>query len=320
MVEMRAVFLGTPEFALPSLRLLAESNYEVCAVFSQPDRPAGRGQKLHPTPIKQCAQSLGIPVYQPERIKDEENRANLSGFEPDFIVVAAYGQILPRWLLKLPRVAAVNVHASLLPRYRGAAPVAWAILNGDITTGVTTMLIEEKLDSGPILLSHEVPISPTVTTGELMHQLAEVGAKLLLTTLDGLRNGSIIPIPQDESKASLAPRIRKEMALIDWNEDAPRIHNRIRALNPWPAAVANFQHKELKILRSLPVPGCSVHDAAPGTLLDVAERGLRVQCGHGTVLEVLEVQVPGRQCVSGREFANGARLRPGIILFSTSPL
>jgi methionyl-tRNA formyltransferase len=320
MVEMRAVFLGTPEFALPSLRTLTESDYEVCAVFSQPDRPAGRGQKLHPTPIKQFAQSLGIPVYQPERMRDEENRARLSGFEPDFIVVAAYGQILPTWLLKLPRVAPVNVHASLLPRYRGAAPVAWAILNGDITTGVTTMLIEEKLDTGPILLSREVPISPTVTTGELMHQLAELGARLLPTTLDGLRNGSIIPIPQDESKASLAPRIRKEMALIDWTEDAPRIHNRVRALNPWPVAATYFQQQALKILRSFPLTDRSAYEAAPGTLLDVVEQGLRVQCGNGTVLDVLEVQVPGRQRVSGREFANGARLRPGVLLFSTSPL
>ena len=316
---MRVVFLGTPEFALPSLRALAASSYEVCAVYTQPDRPAGRGQKLHSSPVKRYAQSLSIPVFQPAKIRDEGNRALLSELRPDFIVVVAYGQILPEWLLSLPRVAPVNVHGSLLPRYRGAAPMAWALLNGDNVTGVTTMLIEKRLDTGPILLRREVPIPAEITTGELSARLAEIGAELLISTLDSLRDGRLTPTPQDDSQSTPAPRISKDMARISWERTAEGIHNLIRALNPWPLACAHFRGKPIQILRSVPAATEADRTSAPGTFLRMTEQGLRVQCGGGTVLEILEVQSPGKNRVSGREFANGARLQPGMPLFSSLP-
>ncbi len=316
---MRAIFLGTPEFAVPSLRALAESPYELCAVFSQPDRPSGRGQKLHAPPAKQFAQSVGIPVFQPEKIRDEKNRQIISEFRPDFVVVVAYGQILPNWLLQLPSIAPVNLHGSLLPRYRGAAPMTWALLNGDTTTGVTTMIIEESVDSGPILLSQEVSVSLTMTVGELSSLLAQVGAGLLVKTLDGLRDQTIVPMRQDNSLATLAPRISKQMAVISWEEDAITIHNCVRAFNPWPLAATELNGQTLHIIRTLPMVEEGEHAAKPATFLGFTEKGMRIQCGNGSVLEILEIQRPGRGRVSGREFANGARLQAGSALFTSKP-
>jgi methionyl-tRNA formyltransferase len=311
---MRIVFLGTPEFAVPALRVLLEHGYDVCAVFTQPDRPSGRGQKLHPSPVKALAQSKGIPVFQPERIRNEENRPILEGLRPDFIVVAAYGQILPEWLLQSARIAPVNIHGSLLPRYRGAAPIPWAILNGDRSTGVTTMVIFEKLDSGPILLQQEIPISLTVTTGELMREISTAGATLLKRTLDGLEKHTITPIQQDESLVTWAPRLTKEMAQISWKNPALRNHNQVRAMNPWPVAHTVFQGEHLRIWRSLPEEHQSDSNVSPGTFLGYSGDAIRVQCGEGTVLNLLEVQLPAKTKVTGREFASGARLHPGQLL------
>ncbi len=318
MVEMRVIFLGTPEFAVPSLRVLLRSSYEVCAVFTQPDRPAGRGRKPHASPIKQLAEASGIPAFQPEKIKAEENRSVFEKYQPDFIVVVAFGQLLPAWLLRSAGIAPVNVHASLLPRYRGAAPIAWAILNGETVSGVTTMLMDEHLDTGPMLMKREVPVSDMTTGGELASQLSVVGAELLVPTLDGLRSGNLRPEAQDHSKASLAPRITKEMAEISWERRARDIHNQVRAFNPWPLSYTHFGGRRIQILRTRPESGTLDGAGAAGTFLDTTCDGIRVICGAGTVLELLELKSEGKGRVSGREFANGARLQPHTPIFSPS--
>jgi methionyl-tRNA formyltransferase len=308
---MRVVFLGTPEFAVPSLEALLREAYEVCAVFTQPDRPAGRGQKPHAPAIKHRALDARIPVFQPEKIRNPENRPVIESLRPDFIVVVAYGQILPAWLLQLPRFGCINVHGSLLPRYRGAAPVAWAVLNGDATTGITTMLMDEHLDTGPMLLKREVEITATMTSGELASRLALVGAELLIPSLEGLQTGALKPTPQDDSRASLAPRITKEMAPILWSRDAWSIHNQIRGLNPWPLALVECHGQKLQILMSGPPDGSRMPEKKAGTFLGTSERGMKIACAEGSVLEILEVQPAGKRRMSAREYANGARLSPG---------
>lgn len=311
---MRVIFLGTPDFAIPSLRALIDSPYEVVAVFTQPDRPAGRGQHLHASPVKALAQAAGIPVFTPERLRNEENRRIVENLAADFIVVVAYGQILPKWFLDAARIAPVNVHGSLLPRYRGAAPVIWTLLNGDPITGVTTMWMDEHLDTGDMLLRREFPVPDTITAGELAEELARLGAGLVVPTLDGLRTGSIVRAPQDHSQATTAPRIDKAMARIDWQRAAPEIHNLVRAFNPWPLAYAEFRGAKLQFLLSRPAPEKEVAVQSPGTFLGVCGDALRVSCGGGTALDLLRVQLAGRSAVSGREFVSGAHLHPGTVL------
>jgi methionyl-tRNA formyltransferase len=313
---MRVVFLGTPEFAVPSLRALLHSSYEVCAVFTQPDRPGGRGQQLQSPAIKQHALAAGLPLFQPEKIRVLENRPLLESYRPDFIVVVAYGQILPPWLLELPHLGCINVHGSLLPRYRGAAPIAWAVLNGDKLSGVTTMLMDEHLDTGPMLLKKEVEVTASMTTGELAAILAEVGAELLIPTLDGVQSGTLKPMPQDDSLASNAPRITKEMAQINWVRDARSIHSQIRGLNPWPLAYTVCRGQRLQILRSQPPDEARVGLKGAGVFLGVTDRGMKVTCGDGGVLEIVEVQPAGKKRMSGRDFANGTRMQPGEQLFA----
>ena len=311
---MRVIFLGTPDFAIPSLRALIDSPYEVVAVFTQPDRPAGRGQHLHASPVKVLAQAAGIPVFTPERLRNEENRRIVENLAADFIVVVAYGQILPKWFLDAARIAPVNVHGSLLPRYRGAAPVIWTLLNGDPITGVTTMWMDEHLDTGDMLLRREFPVPDTITAGELAEELARLGAGLVVPTLDGLRTGSIVRAPQDHSQATTAPRIDKAMARIDWQRAAPEIHNLVRAFNPWPLAYAEFRGAKLQFLLSRPAPEKEAAVQSPGTFLGVCGDALRVSCGGGTALDLLRVQLAGRSAVSGREFVSGAHLQPGTVL------
>jgi methionyl-tRNA formyltransferase len=315
MVKMRVVFLGTSDFAVPSLNAVLAANYEVSAVFIQPDKPAGRGQKTQISPVKRYALEKGLAVFQPEKIRAEENRAIFQTLRPDFLVVAAYGQILPAWLLDSARIAPVNVHGSLLPRYRGAAPVTWAILNGDSVTGVTTMLMDQNLDTGAILLKREVPLSQTITGGELSEKLASVGAELLLPTLEGLKNNTITPLPQNESEASWAPKISKEISRISWDRTACEIHNLVRGLNPWPGATTEYKGQNLKVIRSLPEPGGTA-ESEPGAFLGLTEHGMRIRCGQGTVLEVIEVQMPGKPRISGRAFAAGARIKANQSLFN----
>jgi methionyl-tRNA formyltransferase len=315
MVKMRVVFLGTSEFAVPSLRALLTGNYEVCAVFTQPDRPAGRGQKMQMSPVKRYALEKCLKVFQPEKIRSDENRVIFQALKPDFVVVAAYGQILPACLLDSASIAPVNVHGSLLPHYRGAAPVMWAILNGDLVTGVTTMWMDQNLDTGAILLKREVPLNQTITGGELSEKLALVGAGLLLPTLEGLKKRAIIPLPQNDSEASQAPKITKASARISWDKTAWEIHNLVRGLNPWPVAVAEHKGQKLKVFRSLPEPGFA-GEFEPGVFLGLTGHGMRIQCGKGTVLEVIEVQMPGKARISGRAFAVGARVKPQQTLFN----
>jgi len=315
---MRVIFLGTPRFAVPALSRLLDSPYEVCAVVTQPDRPAGRGRKLQTSPVKTLALKHHLPLHQPEKIRDPVNRAVLEHYQPDFLVVVAFGQILPSWLLQLPRLAPVNVHASLLPRYRGAAPVQWALVKGDTCTGVTTMIMEERLDTGPMLLKLECPISPTITAGELSEQLAAMGADLLIPTLDGLRTQTLQAVRQDDRMATMAPRITKEMAPIAWESPAIRIHNQVRGLNPWPLASTTFYGQRLLIHRTSPPGGDAAGSAQPGTFRGITQDGMLIQCGEH-ILEVLQVQVEGRRTVSGREFANGARLRAGDLVFPPVP-
>jgi methionyl-tRNA formyltransferase len=312
---MRVVFLGTPTFAVPAFRMLLKHAYEICGVFTQPDRPSGRGQKLQSGPVKTLALEQGIPVFQPARIRNEENRAIFKELRPDFIVVVAYGQILPGWLLRSASIAPINIHGSLLPRYRGAAPIAWAIINGEKRTGVTTMLMEEELDSGPILMQQEVSIPMDKTAGELTDELSMVGAELLIKTLEAMQSGTVTPIGQDAGGVCWAPIIKKEMARISWQKRAEEVHNQIRGMNPWPVAGANFRNTPLRIWRSALLARSGDTAKMPGTLLGHTEKGILIQCGEGTILEVLEVQMPAKAKVTGREFANGARVHAGELVF-----
>jgi methionyl-tRNA formyltransferase len=312
---MRVVFLGTPEIAVPPLRSLLSHSYNVSGVFTQPDRPSGRGHKTKPSAVKVFAKENGIPVFQPERIGSEENREIFQKIQPDFIIVAAYGQILPAWILKSACLVPLNIHFSLLPKYRGAAPTAYAILNGDAQTGISIMIMQEALDSGPVLLQRTTPIPLNVTTGEMETELSEIGSDLLIETMKRLLDGSIRPVPQDETLVSWAPRITKEDARIQWTENAMIIHNRIRAMNPWPGAFTVFRKERLHIWSSLPITGRIVGGEMPGTFLGLTQNGLLVQCGDRTVLEILELQKPSKRRVSGREFASGLRLNSSEPLF-----
>jgi methionyl-tRNA formyltransferase len=311
---MRVVFLGTPDFAVPSLKTLLASRYEVCAVFTQPDRPGGRGQNPQPPPIKTVAAAAGVAVYQPAKIRADENRAVFESLRADFLVVVAYGQILPGWLLKSAAIAPVNVHASLLPRYRGAAPVVWAILRGETITGVTTMLMDESLDTGKMLLKSEMPISEDSTGGELAARLSLLGASLVIPTLDGLANGTLTPEEQDHALATWAPRIVKDQARLSWESDARELHNLIRAFNPWPRAFCNCGGQRLLILKSRPAPAPAGNSHPAGHIIRLTETGILVACGQSTALEILEVQPANRRIVAGKEFAHGARIGPGAIL------
>jgi len=306
---MRVVFLGTPEFAVPTLRQLLDNSYDVCGVFTQPDRPAGRGHKLHPGPVKTLALMRDIPVFQPEKIRLEENRGIFEALQPDFIVVVAYGQILPGWLLNSARLASINIHASLLPRYRGAAPMPWAIMNGETVTGVSTMIMHEKLDSGPILMQQSFPLPPQMTAGELSNALSEMGAHLLIQTLSKFRRNELAPIAQDEGLVTWAPRITKEISRISLEKPAHEIHNLVRGLNPWPVAYCEFHGVRLHIWRSQ-LEEETAGDV-PGTILGFSGDAMLVQCGKRTVLGLQEVQMPGKSRITGRQFANGSRLHAG---------
>ncbi len=315
---MRVVFMGTPDFAVPSLQKLIDCGHEIMAVVTQPDRPRGRGHHLQEPPVKILAQKHSLRVYQPVKIRLDENRPLFQTLAPDFVVVVAYGQILPGWLLQSARIAAVNVHGSILPKYRGAAPIAWTILNGDRISGVTTMIMVEQLDAGPLLLSRELPVGENMTSGELADQLALLGAELLTDTLVGLENGTINPIPQDESGVTWAPRITKEMAVVSWGKSAPEVHNQIRGLNPWPGAVTAWQSQRILIWRSSLTAMMGDAESAPGTFLGTTENGILVQCGGSSVIEVLEIQTQGKRRISGRAFANGARLSSHHTVFGSS--
>lgn len=295
--------MGTPAFAAPTLERLAEAGHECAGVWTQPDRPKGRGQSLAFSPVKETALRLGLTVHQPERIRRPDQVELLASLRADIGVVVGYGQIIPQSIIDLPRLGIVNVHASLLPKYRGAAPIQWAIANGETVTGVTTMLINAGLDTGDMLLKAETPIGPDETAEDLSGRLAQMGAGLAARTVEGLQAGTISPEPQDDSQATWAPVLKREDGLIRWDFSAYEIHNRARGFRPWPGAYTTWRRQRLHIWRSKP------HDIGLGLLgsIHIEGRKLMAACGSNTALEILDLQLEGRKRVSAEAFVNGHR-------------
>lgn len=310
---MRLVFCGTPQFAVPTLQQVLRAGHTVELAVTQPDRPIGRSQELSPPPVKILAQQAGIPVLQPERIKNNpEFAARLRQAGPEAILVVAYGRIIPRWMLDLPPLGNLNLHASLLPKYRGAAPIQWAVANGETVTGVTTMRIDEGLDTGDILLQREVPIGPRQTAEELFPILAETGASLMVETLRRLdpdANDPIRPIPQDDSAATFAPVLKREDACIDFSRTAEEIDNRWRGFQPWPGAYTFFRGKRLTVHRLARI-GARFGALVPGSIVAVGER-LFAAAAQDSWIEILELQLEGKRRLAAAEFLRGASLRPG---------
>jgi methionyl-tRNA formyltransferase len=305
---MKLIFCGTPQFAVPSLERLVAAGHDVQLVVTQPDRPQGRGMELAAPPVKQSALRLSIPITQPDRIKKNEDfQARLKAIHPDAIIVVGYGRIIPDWMLHLPPYGNINVHASLLPKYRGAAPIQWAIANGESVTGVTTMKIDQGLDTGDILLKREIPIEPDDTAVTLAPRLAELGADLLVETLEEWKRGIVEPVPQDESLATHASILKKEDGLVDFNRTAAEIRNRLRGFQPWPGAYTHFRGKTLKIIAARVADALKL---APAQLFAKGER-LFVGCGAGSALELLQLQPEGKKAISAREFINGYRPQSG---------
>ncbi|MBK5295174.1 MAG: methionyl-tRNA formyltransferase [Acidobacteriia bacterium] len=299
-------FLGTPIFAVPALEAVASAGHRIEAVFTQPDRPKGRGNQLTASPVKEAALRLQLPVHQPERIRGPENVELLASMRLDAMVVVGYGQIIPQSIIDLVPLGIINVHASLLPKYRGAAPIQWAIANGEQRTGVTTMRINAGLDTGDVLQQWETAIGREETAPELSIRLAGAGAGLLLETLQGLAAETLQATPQDHSQATLAPILRKEDGLIDWQRPAHLIHARFRGFVPWPGAYTSFRGQTLQI-RAAGMIGNEPTTATPGTIV-VKGRRLLVACGDGSMLEILALQQEGRKRVSAEAFLNGQRL------------
>lgn len=309
-MPLRIIFCGTPEFAVPSLRhLLAQSDFQVVGMVTQPDRPRGRALAISSSPVKEAAVAAGVPVYQPEKIKSDEAFDFFKQAAPDAVVIIAYGQIIPQRLIEIPRLGWINLHGSLLPKYRGAAPIHRAILNGENRTGLTTMNIDAGLDTGPMLLKFETEIGPDETAPELYARLSEAGAPLVAETLRGLDSGTITPKPQDNSQASFAPPLKKEEGRIDWSLTAQQIYNRIRGLRPWPGTFTSFRGKNCAIW-GCPLLMPSAAAGLPGEILK-AENNVVLSCGGATALRLEFVQLDGRKRVTALEFANGARLAPG---------
>jgi methionyl-tRNA formyltransferase len=298
--------MGTPEFAVPSLERLA-AVHEMAAVFTQPDRPSGRGQKLAAPPVKQSAVALGLAVHQPLKIRTPDVLELLRDIAADAIVVVGYGKIIPQTIIDLPRLGVINLHASLLPKYRGAAPINWAIVRGETRTGVTTMKIDAGLDTGDMLLTEEIAIAPDDDTVTLGSKLAMIGAPLLARTLDGLSRGEIVPTPQNHAEHTLAPILRKEDGRADWALSAEDLSNRVRGLQPWPGVYTPFRDGVLKIEKA--TAESTLYAEEPGILI-VAGHRLFVACGSGR-LELLEVRPEGKRCMPAADFLNGARVQPG---------
>lgn len=308
--------MGTPEFAVPSLKKIIDASHQVVGVFTQPDRPVGRSQKPVAPPVKQLALKYALSVYSPQKITTDEVRQIVSHLNPEVIVVVAYGKILPPWMLELPRFGAINVHASRLPQYRGAAPIQWALAHGETVTGVTTMKMDAGLDTGDILLQHELSISPDDTAQSLHDRLSHLGAELLIETLTALDQGSLRPQKQDDSKATFAPILKKDDGRLDWAWPALKIHNYVRGMNPWPGTYTKFRGKLLRIWKTAisELPKEDEVDSssmAPGTLIQRAHSVLLVKAGDGKALRLLDVQLEGHRRMSGIDFINGFRISSG---------
>ena len=307
MAPLRIVFCGTPEFAVPSLRQLAERpEISIEAVITQPDRPRGRGQLVSSSPVKEAALEIGLHVYQPEKIKSESAQEFLKRVAPDAVVIIAYGQIVPARLLTIPRLGWLNLHASLLPRYRGAAPIHWAIANGETITGLTTMQIDAGMDTGPMLLRREVELGPDEAAPELATRMSTIGADLITESLLQFDRGEISPAPQDAQNASYAPILKKEDGRIDWARPAQQIYNSMRGFTPWPGSYSTFRGRTCHLWGRPEILGAGEARITPGEILPSAKE-IYVACGEGTSLRLDSMQVEGRKKISAREFANGAR-------------
>jgi methionyl-tRNA formyltransferase len=305
-MSLDLVFCGTPHFAVPTLEKLVDAGFRVHLVVTQPDRPKGRGLELVSSPVKESALKLNLPITQPERIKvNDEFRSQLTALKSDAIIVVGYGRIIPQWMLDLAPLGNINLHVSLLPKYRGAAPIQWAIANGETVTGVTTMRIDAGLDTGDILLQQELPIAPEDTAETLAPRLASIGADLVVETLRCLEARTLPRRPQDNMRASLAPILKKEDGLIDFSRSAADIINRIRGFQPWPGAYTKFRGKNLQILKAQPVA-----DAVPLGEMQVLSNRLLVGCGHKTSLELLEIQLEGKKRSAAQDFVRGYRPNP----------
>ncbi|MBP3523534.1 MAG: methionyl-tRNA formyltransferase [Clostridia bacterium] len=304
--------MGTPDFAVPSLRALIDQGYEVVGVFCQPDRPKGRGHKLAACPVKELAQSAGIPVFQPERIKREEGVAMLKGCAPDLCVTAAFGQLLSQEILDIPPLGTINVHSSLLPRHRGSAPINWSIIKGDQVTGVTTMFTDKGMDTGDILLTRETPIGQTENAGELTDRLAVMGAELLIETIRALEAGTLLRIPQDHEAATYEPKMDKELGRIDWRKPAQELDWLVRGTTPWPGAFTTLGEQTIKVFELTILDGAA--SGAPGEIIAAdAKRGLVVSCGDHDVL-LAQIQMPGAKRMNAKDYLRGHTMETGVCL------
>jgi methionyl-tRNA formyltransferase len=307
---MRTVFLGTPDFAVPSLEALVSAGHQIVAVFTQPDRPKGRGNQISESPVKVMAQKLGLAIHQPERIRRPESAALLRAMIPDLMVVVGYGQIIPQSIIDIPRFGILNVHGSLLPKYRGAAPIQWAIARGETETGVTTMQIDAGLDTGDILLKSKLVIGADETAPELSARLAPLGAELLIRTIAEMEAGTVVREKQNDDEATFAPILKKEDGRIDWSLTARQIYNRLRGFQPWPGAYTTFRGQPLIITWGEPAQESEVAEAA----VHLRNRRVFAGCGERTALELLEVQPAGKKKMTADSFLNGYKLEEGELL------
>lgn len=314
---MKIIFMGTPDFSVGTLEALVEAGHEVVLAVSQPDKPKGRGKEMQFTPVKECALKYNIPVYQPRRVREAECIEELRKYNADIMVVVAFGQILPKEILEMAPYGCVNVHASLLPKYRGSAPIQWAIINGEEVTGVTTMQMDEGLDTGDMLLKTEIPIEEKETGGSLFDKLAAAGAKLCVETLEALQNKTVTPVPQGETTTAYAKMLDKQLGNIDWTKRAVEIERLIRGLTPWPSAYTDWNGKVMKIWDAEvdfeKVETVEIVEARPGTIVKVEKDAFYVQTGDG-LLKVLELQIPGKKRMDAGAFLRGYQVKAGEML------
>lgn len=306
---MRILFMGTPDFAVASLSALLEAGHDICGVFTQPDKPKNRGMKLQASPVKEFALAHDIPVFQPLKMRDGEAMGYIQERKPELIVVAAYGRILPGDILDYPPCGCINVHSSLLPKYRGAAPINWAILNGDKTTGVTIMHMAPALDAGDIILQREMAIGPDETAPELFQRLAELGGGLLVEAVEQIAKGEATRTPQLEADATYAPMLGRELSPMDWSKDGQTLHDQVRGLLPWPCATAEFGGVRCKVFSTAVLDGTT--DLAPGTVAEAGKDGIVMACGGGTLLRVKELQPDGKKRMAAADFLRGRPLTAG---------
>lgn len=307
---MDIVFMGTPEFAVPCLERLISDGHNVKGVFTQPDKPKGRGHKMQFPPVKQCAFDAGITVYQPTKMRDGEALSILNELNPELIIVVAYGKILPAEILNFPKYGCINIHASLLPRYRGAAPIQWCVLNGETVSGVTSMQMDVGLDTGDMLLSKNVEIGENDTAGDLHDKLSVLGAQVMSETISLLIDGKLNPVKQNDSESNYAPMLSKDLCPIDWNDTAESVHNKVRGLSPWPVATAKWGDKTVKIHKTV-INNC--FSGKPGEVL-ISNRKLIVACGSDTAVEIITLQLEGKKAMGADDFLRGNPIEVGTIL------